>query len=104
MIFAWIREKRKEEERLVVTAGGLIDQAVACAPRSFRERQYPAKPRPAKPSSIIAQVEGSGTPPTSELAVIVRSQTAGGSALSGRLAGGSASAVSVISKAGMVSV
>jgi hypothetical protein len=27
----------------------------------LREARYPAKPRPAKPRSIIAQVEGSGT-------------------------------------------
>jgi hypothetical protein len=30
---------------------------------AFAERRYPAKPSPAKPSSISAHVEGSGTAP-----------------------------------------
>jgi hypothetical protein len=34
------------------------DQTVETA---LREARYPAKPRPAKPISIIAQVEGSGS-------------------------------------------
>ena len=40
------------------------DYAAETATPSFRfVWRYPAKPRPAKPTSIMAQVEGSGTPP-----------------------------------------
>jgi hypothetical protein len=40
---------------------GVARYDVAPAGLARRERRYPAKPSPAKPTSIIAQVEGSGT-------------------------------------------
>ena len=44
-----------------------VQASVAPSRRALR---YPAKPRPAKPSAIIAQVEGSGTPVTRRPSVL----------------------------------
>ena len=54
------RRKRKAARRRLFNACLLIDDQAAIKP-GFDCRRYAMKPRPAKPRSIIAHVEGSGT-------------------------------------------